>query len=185
LGDVRVKRRARVFVLILAIADVVSFGLTQQYAGVDRGFEAVSLVTAFLTAGYAVLEEASTKQLPLLRISPKVTAGWGLGSIGFAVDVANIGDSIAHDTRIVCKLTGTPALQMNSSGVFKVEPMAPRERTTVVIVDSVETGSLQTQQFELTADYKDSEGEKMKQVKLSGAIKPLLDEMTRELLRRG
>lgn len=171
--------------MALAVGDILGFALTQQYAGIDRGFETVSLVTAFMTAGYAVLEEASTKSLPLLRVVPKITPGFGMGSIGLAADVDNIGDSIAHGTHIVCKLVGTPTAQMNNAGVFDLGPIAPRERAKVAIVDNIATGLLESHQYELTVDYKDGEGEKMKQIALKGSIKHLIDAMVSNMMRRG
>jgi len=174
---VRVRRRAWLFIAILVIGGIVAF----TFASI----EAATLYVATATAVYTILAEASEKKRPLLRVTPHVVSGFGIGELGLEIELSNIGEAVATDIRVECSLRGQQQVPLIGGGNFRVAPMAPGERASIRVVDSVEIKRLQSQEsYTVRVWYKDAEGDEMKPIEDRGAIGALIEEFSREYFRR-
>jgi hypothetical protein len=182
---VRVRRRAWLFVATLTIGGIVVFTFASIFLNVDRAFDAAALYVAIATAAYTIVAEAAEKKRPLLRVTPRVVSGLGIGSLGLEIELCNIGEAVATDIRVECSLRGQQQVPLERGGNFEVASMAAGERKTIRVVGSVETQRLQSQEsYIVKVRYKDAEGDEMKPIEDSGTIGALIEEFDREMLFR-
>jgi hypothetical protein len=172
------------FAIFLVIGNIVVGLSTFQYLGTDATIALIAFFTSLSTAVYSIINEPKKPQ-PLLRITTKVRAGYGMGTLGFDTYIDNIGESSAKDVKVICKIYPQPVpLEQNGVYIIKVIPTRePPIKLNALI--SADVSSVKLQKIDVEVTYSNMDDETQPTIKETYEINKLLDIYENEIILRG
>lgn len=178
-------KRKIAFVLFLVVGNITLGLYASYYLGKDTVLESIAVFTSISTAVYAILNEPpKEKAEPLLRVEPRLRAGFGMGSLGLEVRVDNIGDAPAKNTQVVCKINPQSSISLENDGVYTIPLLAPKEYSKINPIISIQSDQLTSQELAVEVAYSNLENKKQPSMRESYSISVLRKNLETKMLTR-
>jgi hypothetical protein len=162
--------------MVLVVGNVILIPIVYNFLGKEFVFESIAVFTSITTAVYTILATPTTKTEPILRVTPFLGGGLGMGQIGLRVQIQNIGYSIAKNIEVKCKIVPDLTISLENNGVCNIPLLAPKESRIIPLISSIDLPRLLSQEKAIIeVSYENEEGKKQKPIK----IEPLISELER------